>query len=293
MRARTSPRGTNPLPLVAGDPSPALRARLSDYGYVLLISNGVQSARWTSPNPTCLLTPAAGRAGRTAAMTWRAGCASAHCGRRSASPTPTCRRIRRICGFSRSTMWTAPVLVEGLGARDAPLRYLCAVEALTREKLQADAGYSGLITKNPTHPLWRTLYGPCLAYELGELAEYLPDLEKYRPQRRKPQEVDIGRNVSLFDDLRQWAYRQVRAYRGGGLAGWNAWLSLVNITALLRNADFPQPLGRARGLACGQVRRQVDLPAFRLGGQRPQVQPAAGASGSAGCQSSKGKNHGD
>ena len=137
---------------------------------------------------------------------------------------------------------TAQVLVDGLGARDAPLRYLCAVEALTREKLHADPGYSGLITKNPTHPLWRTLYGPCLAYDLGELAEYLPDLEKYRPRRRKPQEVGIGRNVSLFDDLRHWAYRQVRAYRGGGLAGWNAWLSLVNSTALLRNADFPQPL---------------------------------------------------
>ncbi|MEN9492205.1 MAG: hypothetical protein RJA63_2654 [Pseudomonadota bacterium] len=137
---------------------------------------------------------------------------------------------------------TAPVLVEGLGARDAPLRYLCAVEALTREKLQADAGYSGLITKNPTHPLWRTLYGPCLAYDLAELAEYLPDLERYRPRRRRPEEVGIGRNVALFDTLRQWAYRQVRAYQGGGLAGWNAWLSLVNSTALLRNADFLQPL---------------------------------------------------
>ena len=29
----------------------------------------------------------------------------------------------------------APVLVDGLGARDAPLRYLCAVESLMREKL--------------------------------------------------------------------------------------------------------------------------------------------------------------
>ena len=136
----------------------------------------------------------------------------------------------------------APVLVEGLGARDAPLRYLCAVEALTRERLQADSGYGGLITKNPTHPLWRTLYGPCLAYELAELAEYLPDLEKYRPKRRRPEEIGIGRNVALFDTLRQWAYRHVRPYKGGGLAGWNAWLSLTNSTALLRNADFLQPL---------------------------------------------------
>lgn len=62
---------------------------------------------------------------------------------------------------------TAPVLVDGLGARDAPLRYLCAVESMMRERLQADPGYSGLITKNPAHPLWRTLRGPRLAYDLG------------------------------------------------------------------------------------------------------------------------------
>ena len=137
---------------------------------------------------------------------------------------------------------SAPVLVDGLGARDAPMRYLCAVESMMREKLQADSGYSGLITKNPAHPLWRTLYGPCLAYDLAELAEYLPDIEKYRPKRRKPEEIGIGRNVALFDTLRKWAYGHVREYKGGGLAGWNAWMSLTNSTALVRNAEFINPM---------------------------------------------------
>jgi hypothetical protein len=136
---------------------------------------------------------------------------------------------------------SAPVLVDGLGARDAPLRYLCAVESLMRAKLEADSGYAGLITKNPMHPLWETLRGPRLAYELGELAEYLPDLEKHKP-RRRVEEVGLGRNVTLFDKLRHWAYTRVRDYQGGGLSGWNAWLSHCNSTALVRNADFATPL---------------------------------------------------
>ncbi|MGC8509042.1 MAG: replication initiation protein, partial [Thiomonas sp.] len=76
---------------------------------------------------------------------------------------------------------TAPVLLQGEGVHDKPMRYLAAVESLLREKLQADSGYSGLITKNPTHPFWRLLQGPPAArqgYELGYLAEYLPGLEQ-------------------------------------------------------------------------------------------------------------------
>ena len=74
-------------------------------------------------------------------------------------------------------------------------------ESLMREKLQADAGYSGLITKTPGHARWMLLRGPRRAYDLDELAEYLPGLEKHRPKRRA-EEVGLGRNVTLFDALR-------------------------------------------------------------------------------------------
>lgn len=134
-----------------------------------------------------------------------------------------------------------PVLVDGLGMRDAPLRFLCSIEAFMRERLKADAGYSGLLTKNPLHPLWKTLYGPQGAYDLHELAEWLPGLEKYVP-RKRAQEVGLGRNVTLFDSLRKWAYKHVREYKGGGLQGWNAWISHVNSRALVYNADFSDPL---------------------------------------------------
>jgi hypothetical protein len=158
-------------------------------------------------------------------------------------PPPSWAATNRMNGHAH-LVWglRAPVLVEGLGARDAPMRYLCAVESMMRARLQADTGYSGLITKNPSHPLWRTLRGPVQAYDLEDLAEYLPDIEKHFPRRRRVEEVGLGRNVTLFDRLRHWAYRHVREYRGGGLQGWNAWLSSCNSRALIYNGDFQVPL---------------------------------------------------
>lgn len=137
---------------------------------------------------------------------------------------------------------SAPVLVDGLEARQAPMRYLCAVESLMRAKLRADEGFGGLITKNPAHPLWRTLRGPTQGYELSELAEYLPGLEKHVPRRGRVENVGLGRNVTLFDHTRQWAYRGIRDYWGGGLDGWNRWMAACNGYALGRNGDFPTPL---------------------------------------------------
>ncbi|WP_420093398.1 replication initiation protein, partial [Comamonas testosteroni] len=70
------------------------------------------------------------------------------------------------------------------------------LEEAFRAKLEADSGYAGLMTKNPAHPLWRVLRGPRLAYELGELAEWV-DLPKHLP-KRKPEEIGLGRNVTVF-----------------------------------------------------------------------------------------------
>ncbi len=132
---------------------------------------------------------------------------------------------------------SAPVLVDGLGARDAPMRYLCAVESMIRERLKADQGFAGLITKNPAHPLWQTLRGPRISYSLQELAEALPGIEKHRP-KKSAERIGLGRNVALFDALRKDSYSAIRQYWGGGLQGWNAWLSHCNTKALGMNADM-------------------------------------------------------
>jgi hypothetical protein len=134
---------------------------------------------------------------------------------------------------------SAPVLVDSPDMRQAPLRYLCAVESAFRAKLAADPGYSGLITKNPMHPLWRLLRGPQRGYELGELAEWV-DLSKHAP-KRKPEQIGLGRNVTLFDWLRQYAYRHVRHYKTD-VRNFVLWQSHLNNKALLRNGDFQHPL---------------------------------------------------
>ena len=139
---------------------------------------------------------------------------------------------------------SAPVLVDSLHAREAPIRYLCAIEACMRELLRADHGFSGLITKNPAHPEWKLLRGPRIGYDLNELRDWLPDdlLQKHNPRRKKIEEVGLGRNVTLFDRTRHWAYRAIRKYWGGGLTGWNAWIVAVNTQALVYNGDFAAPL---------------------------------------------------
>ncbi|MCP6133560.1 replication initiation protein, partial [Klebsiella pneumoniae] len=49
----------------------------------------------------------------------------------------------------RTSIRTAP------DGKMKPLRYAAAVENALRKKLEADAGYSGLICKNPNHSHWR------------------------------------------------------------------------------------------------------------------------------------------
>lgn len=136
---------------------------------------------------------------------------------------------------------TAPVLIDSPNMRQGPLRYLCAVESAFRARLQADQGYSGLITKNPAHPLWHTVPGPRLSYDLGELAEFV-DLTKHMPKIwAKPEEIGLGRNCTVFEWLRQHAYRNIRHYKCE-VRNFVEWQSHLNNKALERNAEFRHPM---------------------------------------------------
>lgn len=127
----------------------------------------------------------------------------------------------------------APVLI-GDGGRIAPLRYLAAIEAAYGAALDSDRGYSGLLTKNPLHTDWRTVYGPPGLYELGYLAEFV-DLPTRLP--KKSESIGLGRNCTLFDLLRQHAYKVVRNHKT-----FDSFQSHLNARALTQNADFPAPL---------------------------------------------------
>ena len=62
-------------------------------------------------------------------------------------------------------------------ARLKPLRYLAAIEHVLAKKLGADMGYVGLITKNPVHRDWWTIWHNHEPYSLDYLAEFCPDAD--------------------------------------------------------------------------------------------------------------------
>ena len=125
-------------------------------------------------------------------------------------------------------------------ARLEPLRYLAAVERGYRVELGADSGYSGLITRNPYKT--RTLCLHKHEYDLGELCEWLKrDLGEYA--ERETVVAGLGRNVTLFDTVRVWAYRSVRFYRVVARSRlFDVWRNEVEDYALGINAQFMTPL---------------------------------------------------
>jgi hypothetical protein len=120
--------------------------------------------------------------------------------------------------------------------KSAPLRYAAAVEAALRDKLDADIGYSGLICKNPLHGFWRVAVWEEDPYTLDELADYV-DLSPYSDRRKNLPAYGLGRNCTLFERLRRWAYKAIRQ----GWPEYGRWLLAVVERAEAYN-DFEQPL---------------------------------------------------
>ena len=126
-------------------------------------------------------------------------------------------------------------------AKLKPLRYLAAIEHVLARRLGADMGYVGLITKNPVHRDWWTTWHNHAPYPLDYLAEFCPDADLAAYSRRSRKEVGgLGRNVTVFDNVREWAYSAVRAYWRPN--GYEAWAEAVRAACESANA-----FGREQG----------------------------------------------
>lgn len=207
-------------------------------------------------------------------------------------PMPAWAAINKENAHAHIAWGLSAAVLTGDGARDAPLRYLCAVESAYRDKLQADHGYSGLITKNPLHPLWRVFCGTPHLYDLAELSEYV-DIDRHRPKRGKVEEVGLGRNCTLFDWLRQWAYEAVRRHRD--TRNYVLWQAEAYDKALERNGDFVYPLDPrecwhiAKSVAKWTWRKDADVRAKFIDRQRRKGQKGGVASGLARLSASENK----
>ncbi|MGL5146805.1 MAG: replication initiation protein, partial [Plesiomonas shigelloides] len=120
--------------------------------------------------------------------------------------------------------------------RAAPLKYAAAIENALRKKLGADAGYSGLICKNPNHLHWQITVWQSELYTLDWLADYL-DLGAANDREILP-DYGLGRNCTLFDKTRKWAYRAIRQ----GWPEYDQWLQACFERAKAYNLQFTAPL---------------------------------------------------
>jgi DNA-binding CsgD family transcriptional regulator len=90
-----------------------------------------------------------------------------------------------------------------------PIKYASAIEFALCKLLDADKGYSGLISKNPIAKKWSVFYYQPELYDLDWLAGWLV-LPKRAVHQESAKSYGLGRNCSLFDATRLWAYSAIR-----------------------------------------------------------------------------------
>lgn len=147
--------------------------------------------------------------------------------------TPDERSHAHLLYLLETPIRTAP------DGRPGPLRYAAAIDCALSELLDADPGYSGLITKNPAHEHWQVRCWEPEPYTLELLHGFL-DVQPWAERRRERASVDrgLGRNCSLFDDLRRWAYKAIRQ----GWPDYRQWQAACLDRAFGYNSQFAAPL---------------------------------------------------
>ncbi|MEJ2630414.1 MAG: replication initiation protein [Acidihalobacter sp.] len=136
---------------------------------------------------------------------------------------------------------SSPVCSTDIG-RAKPMRYARAVQRAMLKALDADSGYSGGLLKTPGHKAWETIVAADIVpYSLSDLAQSL-DL-RATANRTASEDIDtagLGRNCTMFEIGRKWAYTAISGYWGP--AGYDVWRQAVTARLSDINAQFPVPL---------------------------------------------------
>jgi hypothetical protein len=158
-------------------------------------------------------------------------------------------------------------------AHSGPLRFAAAVDVALTVVLGADPGYAGLLCKNPLHPCWWTTVWQEVPYELGWLADIL-DMEPYRDKRRHLPDIGLGRNCTLFEVTRRFAYRHRRACPERSLfTDIYAYAGKYNESRF----QYPLPVSEVKATARSitkWVMRRMDDEGFRAWGDRRRQRSA-------------------
>lgn len=152
-------------------------------------------------------------------------------------PTPTWIAKNKENGHCHVCYELRTPVCKTANAKLKPLRYLASIEYTYGKKLGADIGYVGLLTKNPIDRDWDVSYLNPRPFDLDELADYV-DLEN-KAKHKKNEVSGLGRNCSMFDTVRFWAYKAIREL---SREGYESWYNQVLKITLNANHAFLQPL---------------------------------------------------
>ncbi len=139
-----------------------------------------------------------------------------------------------------------PVYCQPAARSHAAYRFLRAIEAAHDTKYGCDPHFARYIHKNPLWWLADTDFRHDRSYLLKEFSEVV-DLSNYQRVRAGGRFVNsTGRNDTLFNDLRHWAYRHAQEAQSS--LGYDAWHKMVITRALSMNS-FEVPLERNEALS--------------------------------------------
>ncbi len=157
-------------------------------------------------------------------------------------PLPNAVVENPVNGHAHAVWALAEAVTRTEYARRKPLAYAAAVTEGLRRALDGDAAYSGLMTKNPLHTDWSTEWLHGGLHTLGGLEEalsgYMPPARWRETKRFRTNITGLGRNCSIFETARTWAYREVRHHFGSP----DTLHTAIHAEVHARNAEFAEPL---------------------------------------------------
>ena len=162
-------------------------------------------------------------------------------------PMPTALVENRHNGHAHAVWALLEPITRTEYAKRKPLAYSAAVVEGLRRAVGGDSGYSGFMTKNPVHDHWETQW---LTEDLRSLRQLEVELRENMPPkqwRRNRKPVGLGRNCTIFETARTWAYRELRKHFGDptGLS------TAIHGQVHALNAEFTEslPHSEAKGIA--------------------------------------------
>lgn len=106
-----------------------------------------------------------------------------------------------------------------------PIAYASDIKKAYTKALGADQNYTGLTMKNPLHESWKVFELQSECYDLNYLADHLNLKDKTINKSASQANYGLSRNGNLFEDVRRWAYCNIKTYKA--TSNYNIWFEAV------------------------------------------------------------------